>query len=113
MRKDWEKSFTSTGTDLQTAWPEAGRSREVKSTGRQVHPNRLTGTWIMVTIIIITVVALLTLIIIICQALFWDEMERGTESGDGARDEDDLVGSRWGQKQPKAQVCLSVSCCCC
>lgn len=38
-------------------WPEAGRSREVKSTGRQVHLNRLTGTWIMVMMIIIIIVA--------------------------------------------------------
>lgn len=42
-----------------------------------------------------------------CQALFWEELEGGTESGKGLGKRMIRVGSRWGQKQPRAQVCLS------
>ena len=42
-----------------------------------------------------------------CQALFWEELEGGTESGKVLGKRMIRVGSRWGQKQPRAQVCLS------
>lgn len=54
MRKDREKSITSTEIS-RYLWPRTGRGGEVKSVGKQVHLERLTGTEIMMMMIIVIV----------------------------------------------------------